>query len=46
MGRERLEAAGPDGFILGGTSSGTYTEHAVENFIALRELSEEVYGVK
>lgn len=44
-GRERLEAAGPDGFILGGTSSGTYTEHAVENFIALRELSEEVYGV-
>lgn len=45
VGRERLEVAGPDGFILGGTSSGTYTEYAAENFIALRELSEEVYGV-
>jgi len=45
MGRARLEAAGPDSFILGGTSSGTYTEYAVENFIALRELSEQVYGI-
>ena len=45
IGRERLEQAGPDGFILGGTSSATFTEYAVDNFIALRKLSEEVYGV-
>ena len=40
-GRELLEQAGPGGFVLGGTSSGTYTEYAVENFIALRKLAEE-----
>jgi uroporphyrinogen-III decarboxylase len=41
-GRELIEQAGPGGFILGGTSSGTYTEYAVENFIALRKLAEEM----
>lgn len=44
MGRKLIEQAGPDGFILGGTASGTYTEYAVENFIALRQLSEEMAG--
>lgn len=34
-----LQAAGPDGYILGGTASGTYTERAAENFIRLVELS-------
>jgi hypothetical protein len=37
---ERVEAAGDRGFILGGTASGTFTEHAVRNFIALAELME------
>ncbi len=31
----RLEAAGPTHFMLGGTASGTYTERAARNFIAL-----------
>lgn len=43
-GRELMEQAGPGGFILGGTSSGTYTEYAAENFIALRQLAEEMAG--
>ncbi len=43
-GRELLEQVGPGGFVLGGTSSGTYTEYAVENFIALRRLAEERAG--
>lgn len=38
---ERLEAAGDRGFILGGTASGTYTERAVKNFVALAELMEK-----
>ncbi len=38
MARERLEAAGDRGFILGGTSSGTYGEHAARNFIAMAEM--------
>lgn len=45
MGRELIEKAGPGGFILGGTSSGTFNEHAVENFIALRRLAEEMAGL-
>ena len=40
-GRELLRQAGPGGFVLGGTSSGTFTEHAVGNFVALREMAEE-----
>ena len=39
IARERLEAAGNRGFILGGTSSGTFGEHAVRNFIAMAELA-------
>ena len=44
MGRELIEKAGPDAYILAGTSSGTYTEHAARNFIALAELSEQRAG--
>ena len=42
MGQRLIEQAGPDGFILGGTASGTYNEHAARNFIALAELSEQM----
>ncbi len=41
MGRECIEAAGPDGYCLGGTASGIYTEKAARNFIALVEVAEE-----
>lgn len=37
---ERLEAAGDRGFILGGTSSGTYTEKAARNFIEMVAVAE------
>jgi len=40
-GRKCLEAAGPDGYCLAGTASGTYTEKAARNFIALVEVAEE-----
>ena len=39
---ERMEAAGDRGFVLGGTASGTYTERAARNFIALAELSRKI----
>lgn len=39
MAIERIEAAGDRGFILGGTASGSYTDKAARNFIALAELS-------
>lgn len=35
IGERLLEEAGPDGFVLSGTASGTYGEHAARNFIAL-----------
>lgn len=35
IGRRLIEEAGPDGFVLSGTASGTYGEHAARNFIAL-----------
>lgn len=38
IARERLEAAGDSGFILGGTSSGTYGENGAHNFIAMAEM--------
>ncbi|NOY81074.1 MAG: hypothetical protein GXP31_08725 [Kiritimatiellaeota bacterium] len=37
---ERLEAAGTRGFVLGGTASGTYTEPAARNFIAMVDVAE------
>ncbi|NPV45842.1 MAG: hypothetical protein HPY69_02690 [Armatimonadetes bacterium] len=42
IARERLEQAGPDGFVLGGTASGTYTERGARNFIAMAEVSREL----
>jgi len=36
---ERLDAAGTRGFVLGGTASGTYTERAARNFIAMRDVA-------
>jgi len=42
LARERLAQAGPDGFVLGGTASGTYTEPAARNFLALVEVAEEM----
>ena len=44
IGRELIEKAGPDGFILAGTASGIYTEQAARNFMALAELSEQMAG--
>ena len=41
IARERLAAAGPDGFVLGGTASGTYTEAGARNFIAMVEVAKE-----
>ena len=37
IARERLESAGDRGFMLGGTTSGTFGEHAARNFIAMAE---------
>ncbi len=41
LGRQRIEEAGTTGFILGGTASGTYTEKAAKNFVALVEVAKE-----
>jgi hypothetical protein len=38
LARERARAAGPSGFILGGTASGTYGERAARNFIAMAHM--------
>ena len=37
---ERLEQVGSVGFMLGGTSSGTYTERGARNFIAMVRVAE------
>ncbi len=42
IARLRIEEAGPDGFVLGGTASGIYTEKAARNFIAMAEVSEQM----
>jgi uroporphyrinogen decarboxylase len=39
--RKCIEAAGPDSYVLGGTASGTYTEKAARNFIALVDVAKE-----
>jgi hypothetical protein len=41
IARERIAQAGADGFCLGGTASGTYTERAARNFIALVDVARE-----
>lgn len=38
IAKQRLEEAGPSGFVLGGTASGTYTERGAENFIAMARM--------
>ena len=38
---ERLDAAGCSHFMLGGTSSGTHTDHAARNFIAIAKMVED-----
>ncbi len=44
-GLKLVEIAGPDGFVLSGTASGTYGEQAALNFIALAEAMERDYRV-
>lgn len=44
MGRRCIEQAGPSSYCLAGTASGTYTEPAARNFIALVEVAEEMAG--
>lgn len=39
---DRIALAGPDNFVLGGTASGTYTEKAARNFIAMAEVAREM----
>jgi len=41
IARERVREAGSRGFILGGTASGTFGEHAARNFMVLVEVAEE-----
>ena len=41
MARKCIEAAGTDSYVLGGTASGTYTEKAARNFIALVDVAKE-----
>lgn len=38
IARERLRQAGPTAVVLGGTASGTYTEHGARNFIAMARM--------
>jgi hypothetical protein len=45
IGRERIRQAGPDGFVLGGTASGTFGEHAARNFLVLAEVAQEYAGL-
>jgi hypothetical protein len=42
MACQCLEQAGPDGYLLGGTASGTYTERGARNFMALVEVVKKV----
>lgn len=46
MARACLEKAGPGGFLLGGTASGTYTEAGARNFMALVEVAEEYRKIR
>lgn len=41
LGRRLVEQIGPDGFCLGGTASGTYTEKGARNFMALLDVVKE-----
>ncbi len=39
LAAECIEAAGPDGYLLGGTTSGTFTERGAENFLRMVDVS-------
>lgn len=39
IARERIALAGPDNFVLGGTASGTYTDRAARNFLAMADVA-------
>ena len=39
IARQRIEEAGPRGFILSGTASGIYTEKGAKNFIRMSEVA-------
>lgn len=41
IGQERIRQAGPDGFVLGGTASGTFTERGARGFMVLAEVAAE-----
>lgn len=43
IARERLEQAGPQGFVLGGTASGTYTERGARAFIAMARMVRQMF---
>jgi uroporphyrinogen-III decarboxylase len=42
LAEERILEGGPDGFCLGGTASGTYTEIAAANFVRMVEVSKRM----
>ena len=42
LAAECIEAAGPGGYLLGGTTSGTYTERAGENFLRMVDVSKRM----
>lgn len=42
LAEECILAAGPGGYCLGGTTSGTFTEHAGENFLRMVEVSKRM----
>ncbi len=42
LAEDAIRQAGPDGFCLGGTTSGTYTEHAARNFLRMVDVSKRM----
>ena len=42
LAEDAILQAGPDGFCLGGTTSGTFTEHAGHNFLRMLEVSKRM----
>jgi uroporphyrinogen-III decarboxylase len=42
MARERIIESEGWGFVLGGTASGTYTERAARNFMAMADLAAQM----
>jgi len=44
LAEDAIRQAGPDGFLLGGTTSGTFTEHAGRNFLRMVAVSKRMAG--